>query len=129
MKYYDILFLIGTHCNCTSMSATTGFKLIGDHKFPLIASHGGVVAYIKCDIIDHIQQIRFGKCSISFNFSFAPTLALIAVYVYPYDSHNDFATPSSEIEYWLKRGTIPLIGGNFNVRVGNLTTTNIASNL
>ena len=103
MKYYDILFLTETHCNCTSMPAITGFKVIGDPKFPLIASHDGVVAYIKCEIFDHIQQIRFGKCSISFNFSFAPTLAFIAVYMYPYDSHDfsntDFATLSSEIEY------------------------------
>lgn len=128
MKDYDILFLIETHCNCTSMPVIDGFKAIGDPNFPLIASHGGVMAYIKCDTFEHIQQIRYGKCSISFNFTFAPKLVFIAVYVYPYDSLNftetDFATLSTEIEYWLCRGFIPIIGGDFNARVGNLNAVN-----
>ena len=126
MEAYDIIFLTETHCNCTSMPAIPGFKVSGDPKFPQISSHGGIVAYIRCDIFEHIQQIRFGKCSMSIRFNFAHNLVLMAVYIYPYDSinfdDNDFTILSSEISYWLEQGLTPIIAGDLNARMGSLNT-------
>ena len=124
MNELDILFLLETHCNCTSMPVISGFRAIGDPKFPLTAAHGGIVVYIKNNIYDHMQRIRFSRCCVSFNFTFAPKIVFIGVYVYPYDSLNftesDFATLVCEIKFWISGGFVPFIGGDFNARVGDL---------
>ena len=99
----------------------TGFKAVGDPNFPLIASHGGIVAYIKDEVFEHMQHIRFSKSSLAFKFSFAPKIVFMVVYVYPYDSYNynetDYAALSSEIGYWLCEGYTPFLGGDFNGRL------------
>ena len=124
MNDIDILFISESHGNCLSMPEITGFKVVGDPKFPLISTHGGIVAYIKNDIYEHIQSLRFSKCSLSFKLGVAPNIFFMGTYMYPYDSHNyhdgDFALLSSDIEYWLCKGMIPFIGGDLNSRIGDL---------
>ena len=125
MKDYDIIFLVETHCNCSSMPIISGFEIIGDPSFPLITSHGGIVVYIKEEAFECIQHIRFSKSSVSFKLSFAPNIVFMGVYVYPYDSHNygetDYAALATEVGYWLGEGYIPFIGGDFNGRIGDLS--------
>ena len=103
MKDLDILFLLETHCNSSSMPSISGFNVIGDPTFPLVSSHGGTVVYIKNEFFEHIQQIRYGRCTVSFNFTFAPKVVFIGVYIYPYASLNfrdsDFATILCEMDY------------------------------
>ena len=123
MKDFDILFLLETHCNSSSMPSISGFNVIGDPTFPLVSSHGGTVVYIKNEFFKHIQQIRYGRCTIPFNFTFALKVVFIGVYIYPYDSLNfrdsDFATILCEMDYWLCKWLTPFIGGDFNARVGD----------
>ena len=131
MKDMDIVFISESHCSCSSMPEINGFKIVGDPKFPLISTHGGNVAYIKNDIYEHMQSLRFSKCSISFKFNFAPGIVFMGVYIYPYDSYNyddcDFALLSSEIEYWLCKGVIPFMGGDLNSRIGDLNAFGLNS--
>ena len=48
----------------------------------------------------------------------------MGVYVYPMDSLNfdiiDYGVLINHIRYWLEKGYIPIIGGDFNSRPGDL---------
>ena len=89
-----------------------------------LSTHGGLVVYIKNVLFDHIQDIRFSKCTVSFKSDFIPDYFFMGVYMYPYGSHNfserDFGIFSQDIEYWLSRGVTPFIGGDLNSRNGDL---------
>ena len=126
MTDIDILFLLETHCSCSSMPDIKGFKAIGDPKFPLIANHGGIVVYIKRNLYDYILDLRFSKSSISFTLSIVPKIAFIGIYMYPYDSLNftvdDFALLFQDIDFWISNGFVPFLGGDFNARVGDLNS-------
>ena len=84
----DILFLIETHCNCSTMPVLKGYKKIGGPKLPLTASQGGLVVYVKNKLYEHNQMIRYARCSISFRISFIPNVVFTSAYMYPYDSLN-----------------------------------------
>ena len=124
MKSTDILFISESHCSCLSMPEIAGFKIVGDEKFPLISRHGGNVAYIKNEIYEHITSLRYSKVSLSFKFSFAPNVVFMGIYIYPIDSYNymdgDFALLSNDIEYWMSKGAIRFIAGDFNSRIGDI---------
>ena len=124
MDETDIVFISESHGSCKTLPTISGFDKIGDPNVPLLQSHGGLVVYIRSSIYQHIQLVRFSKCSISFKFSFAPTIAFMGVYIYPYDSLNydimDFAILSAEIEFWQNSGCIPFVGGDMNSRLGDL---------
>ena len=120
----DIIFISESHCSCLSMPEIDGFKIVGDNNFPLISKHGGNVAYIKNEIYEHIISLRYSKVSLAFNFSFAPNVVFMGNYIYPINSYNyvegDFAILSNDIHYWLEKGAIPYIGGDFNSRIGDI---------
>ena len=131
MEIIDILFLCETHCNASSVAIKTGFKVYGDPGFPLFQRHGGLSVYVKNCYVPFINDIRFSKCTISFSISTIPKVFFMGVYVYPFDSYNhdisDYGIVVEEVKYWLDKGYIPFIGGDFNSRIGNINEVSVNS--
>ena len=122
----DVLFISECHCSIQIMPEIDGFKIVGEEDVPLVSKHGGNVVYIRNDLYEHLLTLRFSKVSISFNFTFAPNVVFMGIYIYPIDSVNyndgDFALLSKEIEFWLERGFTPFIAGDFNSRIGDISS-------
>ena len=101
---YDIVIIIESHCNANVLAQLTGYKCIGDPKFPMVTAHGGIAAYLKDELFDYVMDIRFTKVCIAFALSCFPGYCFIAVYMYPVDSLNysleDVGNLSEEISYW-----------------------------
>ena len=84
----DIVFLCETHTNVSSLPTIHGFTIFGDPSFPLFIKHGGLAVYIKNNLAQYINELRFGKCTFSFNISCLPNTFFMGTYVYPIDSEN-----------------------------------------
>ena len=125
MVDYDIIFISETHSNGQLLKKVEGYHIIADPSF-LSKTHGGMAAYVKSRLYCYISDIRFTKCTLSFSISTLPGFCFMLVYIYPYDSYNfeigDFGILSEELSYWVNKGFIPYIGGDFNSRLGDINT-------
>ena len=123
MSEKDFVFISETHNNVKTFDAVPEFESFGDPNFPLLQKHGGQVVYVRSVHAQYITDLRFTKCTISFALSVVPNVFFMGVYMYPPSSSNhkdtDFAIVVEEIEYWMSKGFIPYIGGDFNSRIGN----------
>ena len=102
----DILFLTETRANANSLDNLQNFTVFGDPNFPLFQKHGGMAAYVYAQ---HVTDIRFTKCTLSFALTVITDVVFMVVYVYPPSSPNykdtDFSMVISEIDYWMSKGT------------------------
>ena len=77
-------------------------------------------------LAQYVKDLRFSKSSISFIISTIPNVFFMGIYIYPVDSQSykdtDFGTVIDEINYWMRKGYLPYIGGDFNSNVGDLKT-------
>ena len=123
MEDKDVVFLCETHCNVRSLAQKSGFIAHGDPAFPLFQKHGGLAVFIKDCYDPYVNNVRFSKCTISFSLTNMPNVFFMGVYIYPTDSSNhdvgDFGIVIEEIRFWLNKGFLPYIGGDFNSRIGN----------
>ena len=87
-------------------------------------SHGGMASYVNLRLFPYITNIRFTKCTLSFSFSILPGFCFMLVYLYPRDSPNfelnDFGILSEEISFWINKGFVPYLGGDYNSRLGDI---------
>ena len=124
MSQKDIVFLSETHANVLSLENIKNFTIFGNPDFPLFQNHGGLAAYVSTKYAQYVNNLRFTKCTISFSISVLPDIFFMGVYVYPHTSlhynDTDFATVTSEINYWVSKGYHPFIGGDFNSRIGDI---------
>ena len=127
----DIVFLSETHCNVKALPKYPGFTALGDPSFPLFQRHGGLAVYIKDTYSQFVKDLRFSRCTISFNLNIFPKICFMGVYVYPIDSINydakDFGIVTEEICVWTSQGYTPYIGGDFNSRLGNINDISMKS--
>ena len=72
MNQNDIIFLSETHANTKIMEEIKGYYLFGNPDVPIPVSHGGLAVYVKDDLAQHVNNIRYGKCTLSFNLSIIP---------------------------------------------------------
>ena len=124
MNTLDILFLSKTHCNVDVLDVISGFTKFGDKNFPLIQKHAGLAVYVRGNYAQYVKEIRYGRSSISLSINTIPNFFFMGVYIYPTDSFNyndtDFGGLISDMNYWLMKGYHPIVGGDFNSRVGNI---------
>ena len=124
MDEKDIIFISETHANVKSLDTVSNFESFGDPTFPLLQNHGGQAVLLSSVYAQHIIDLRFTKCTISFSLSVVPNVFFMGVYVYPPSSPNhkdtDFAIVIDEIDYWMSKGYVPYIGGDFNSRIGDV---------
>ena len=113
------------HSNISSLETKTGFQVYGDPTFPLFQRDGGLAVYVKDCYSQFVNNIRFSRCTISFSISIIPHVFFMGVYIYPVDSYNydacDFGIVVEEVNFWLNKGYVPYIGGDFNSRIGNIS--------
>ena len=88
MDENDIIFLSETHGNISYLENRKKFKSYGNPSFPLFQRHGGLAAYVNDYYAQFINNIRYSKCTISFNISIIPKIFFMGIYVHPTDSHN-----------------------------------------
>ena len=80
MKEVDMVFISETHAVWNTLPEIPDFKCFGDPSAPLTSSHGGLVVYVKDVLYEHLYDIRFSKCTISFKLDFIPDFAFMRVY-------------------------------------------------
>ena len=124
MNQNDIIFLSETRAITKIMEEIKGYNLFGNPDVPIPVSHGGLAVYVKDDLAQYVNNIRYGKCTLSFNLSIIPNVFLMGVYIYPTDSKNyditDYRICINNIRYWLEKGLTPFVGGDLNSRPGDL---------
>ena len=85
---------------------------------------GGIIVYIKNNIANHVFQIKYNTCYISFRLDFCPELIFIGTYIQPesskYFSPNMFADVASLLIDCKEKLLTPMIGGDFNSRPGDI---------
>ena len=122
MDDYDIVFIAETHTSGKLLKIVDGFHIISDPLFSF-KSHGGMASYINLRLFPYITNIRFTKCTLSFSLSILPGFCFMLVYMYPLDSPNfdlnDFGILSEEISFWINKGFVPYMGGDYNSRFGD----------
>ena len=108
-----------------------GFTIFGDPDIPTPVYHGGLAVYVKDHLSQYVKNLRYGKCSLSFSLSIFPNVFFMGIYVYPIDSLDfdniDYGVLINDIRYWLEKGYIPIIGGDFNSIPGDLNKLSINS--
>ena len=123
MADYDIVFICETHANGELLKNVDGFHIIADPVFSS-KSHGGMASYVNLKLFPYVTNIRFTKCTLSFSFSTLPGYCFMLVYMYPLDSPNfdlnDFGILSEEISFWINKGFVPFMGGDYNSRLGDI---------
>ena len=120
---YDIAFMSEIALATETLPRLVGYTGLSNRK---IYSHGGIIVYIRNVYINHVIDIIYNECYISFRFNFAPNVVFIGIYIQPENSKNFHIKIFADIDVLFSKcclkGYIPFIGGDFNARMGDLNT-------
>ena len=87
-------------------------------------SFGGIAWYIHETLAEHVFDIVYNVCFISFRIDLAPKYVFIGVYIQPegarYFCPSMFSSLTKFIEVTIAKGYIPYVGGDLNSRVEDI---------
>ena len=120
---YDLIFISETNLGYSALPIIKNFTIIADPD-KKVCSHGGIVWYLKNHLARHIFQTCFRDSHISFRLAVIPKFVFFGVYIQPegarYFDATMFSSLSSDIIDTTNKGLVPIIGGDFNARAGNI---------
>lgn len=95
----------------------------------LTRNHGGTAAYISDNIATHVFDITYRQSYIALRLDSCPTYIFIGTYVQPESSSYYTPVMFTDIINLLmnckERNIIPILGGDFNCRPGNLNSLDV----
>ena len=122
---YDIAFMSETALATKTLPRLDGYTGLSNSDRKLY-SHGGIIVYTRNVYTNHVIDITYNECYISFRFDFAPNVIFIGIYIQPENSKNFRIKMFADIDVLISKcclkGYIPFIGGDVNARMGYLNT-------
>ena len=89
-----------------------------------VCNHGGIVCYVKTELVTHMFNLQFNESYISFRLDFMPSLLIIASYIQPENSRyfdpSMFSNLCSLLLTAKEKKLILVLGGDINCRFGDL---------
>ena len=119
---YDLIFVSETNLGYDALPNFKDYSLYADIE-KKTCTYGGIAWYVKDSLAKHVFRIRYSDSHISFQLDITPGYEYFGVYIQPegarYFNPSMFSRLASDIISSRENGMIPLIGGDFNSRIGD----------
>ena len=127
-KQYQIIFTSETSIGYNGLPVIPKYTLFADSTV-LTRNHGGIATYISDNIASHVFNITYKQSYTAFRLDFCPTYIFIGTYIQPESSNYYTPVMFTDVVNLLmkckERNLIPILGGDFNSRPGNLSNLNV----
>ena len=121
----SIIFISEVSIGHGGLPKIPNYTLISDTSVAT-RNHGGIAVYIKDNIVNHVFQVQYNTCYVAFRLDFCQNFMFIGVYIQPesskYFSPNMFSDVASLLLDCKEKSIVPIVGGDFNARPGDLNT-------